>query len=257
MQVSRLIAGASAVCALSAAAVLFAHAPARGFDFQGAPALVKHPAADITDTYLFPSPTNASNVVAVMDVYPNIPAGAGKTTFFDNTVLYTMKFDNNYGAESTTGGRPVENLVLQFSFGTSTTGSQTVTVYGPAAPTTGAGASSKLVTSTGSGFVNSSFALVTTSPITVFAGARRNPAFFNASQFFNIFPDRNQGSTSKTCLPSGTNTCPAGFASGTPTDYFANSNVLSIVVELPKSLLAGNGNGVTAFWATTSSQSGS
>ena len=39
--------------------------------------------ADITDVYVFPSPTNPANVVLVMDVSPLIPAGMGTAKFFD------------------------------------------------------------------------------------------------------------------------------------------------------------------------------
>ncbi len=256
MNVPRRVAAFGTLCALTGAALLALHAPARGFDFQGAPLLVARPTADITDTYLFPSPTNANDVVAVMDVYPNIPAGAGTSTFFDNKLLYTMKFDNRYASEAT-NGRPVENLVMQFSFSPSGNGSQTVSVYGPSAPVQ-VGSATKLVTQTGVGSVNASFSVNGSgaSGISVFAGARRDPSFFNASQFLSIFPDRNQGSTAPSCLPGGTNACPAGFNSGAAVDAFANSNVLSIVVEIPRSLLAGSGNGVVSYWATTSTTSG-
>ena len=54
--------------------LLFARNPARGFDLQGSPVTIARPSTDITDTYLFPSPTNVNNVVAVMDVDPAVPA---------------------------------------------------------------------------------------------------------------------------------------------------------------------------------------
>ena len=62
------------------------------------------------------------------------------TTFFDQGVLYTMKFDNQYGNSGTAiGSKPSENLVLQFSFSAplGPIGQQTqqVFVYGPSFPT--------------------------------------------------------------------------------------------------------------------------
>jgi hypothetical protein len=260
MKNARPVAGLLALGAFVAAAVLYAHVPVRGFDLRGSPVLVKRPGADITDTYFFPSPTNPSNVVAVMDVYPLIPPGAGTTTFFDQSVLYTMKFDNRYASEAITpGSRPVENLVLQFSFGPPTSGTQQVFVYGFGAPVS-VGGSTKLINSgapTGVGFINKSFAAGNgVSSFNVFAGGRRDPDFFNASQFYNIFPDRNQGSTTPSCLPGGSGTCPQGFNSAPGTDLFANSNVLSIVAEFPRNLVAGTGNGVVAYWATTSTTTG-
>jgi hypothetical protein len=245
MRLPRIYAGVTALCAFTIVAVVYAAVPAHGFDLQGAPVLVKRPAADITDVYLFPSPI-ASDVVAVMDVYPNVPAGAGATTSFDQGVLYTMKFDNNYGSEAVSGGRPVENLVLQFSFGPAGTGQQ-VTAYGPAAPNQ-TGATTTLIAESGAGFINKSFSFSTVSgQVTVFAGARRDPAFWDVQQFWKIFPNRNAGSTAATCLQ--------GF-NALGTDYFANSNVLSIVVELPKTLIVGAGSTVVGYWATTSTSNG-
>ncbi len=254
MNLPRLYAGAVALCAFAGAAFLYSGSVAHGFDLQEAPILLKHPAADITDTYLFPSPTNANNVVAVMDVYPGIPAGAGMTTAFDNTVLYTMKFDTNYGSQSVTGGRPIEDVVMQISFGVASAGSQQVLFYGPQAPLA-TGTTTQLVSLTGSGLTNKSFSVATTSGnVTVFAGGRRDPAFWDVTKFWNIFPDRNQGSTAQSCLTSGV--CPLGFNSGAATNYFANSNVLSIVVEMPKTLIAGSGSAIVGYWATTSSSVG-
>lgn len=271
MRFARFFGGLAALCAFAIAAFLYVGAPARSFDLQGSPLTVKRPAANITDTYFFPSPTNANNVVAVMDVDPLVPAGAGLSTFFDPNVLYTMKFDNKYRSESVNGGRPVEDLVIQFSFAAAANGTQQVFVYGPAVPTT-VGTTTSLANgglANGSGFINrpfqSSATLLGTAPFSVFAGPRRDPAFFNASQFFAIFPDRNGGSTAASCLAGGSSPCPQGFTpagAGGSNDLFANSNVLSIVVEIPKTTLTiGNGGACSttcpvAFWATTSTSSG-
>ncbi|GAC1426058.1 MAG: hypothetical protein NVSMB5_20510 [Candidatus Velthaea sp.] len=271
MRFARLFGGLAALCAFAVALFLYAGAPARSFDLQGSPVTVKRPAANITDTYFFPSPTNPNNVVAVMNVDPLIPAGAGPSTFFDPSVLYTMKFDNKYRQESANGGRPIEDLVIQFSFGAASNGTQQVFVYGPAAPVK-IGTTTTLINggfANGQGFINRPFqsgaTLLGTTPFSVFAGVRRDPAFFNASQFYAIFPDRNQGSTATSCLKGGSAPCPQGFTpagSGASNDLFANSNVLSIVVEMPKtSLTVGNGGACAtscpvAFWATTSSASG-
>ncbi|GAC1500645.1 MAG: hypothetical protein NVS1B2_25360 [Vulcanimicrobiaceae bacterium] len=271
MRFARYLGGCAALCAFATAAFVVAGVPARSFDLQGSAVTVKRPAADITDTYFFPSPTNANNVVAVMDVYPLIAQGAGLTTFFDPSVLYTMKFDNRFANEASNGGRPVENLVIQFTFAAASDGSQQVFVYGPTAPSK-VGVATTLVNggfANGSGVINRPFTAAATSagttPFSVFAGARRDPAFFNASQFFNIFPDRNMGATAASCLSGGATPCPQGFtpaAAGASNDRFATSNVLSIVVELPKTaLVAGNGgacgaNCPVAYWATTSTASG-
>lgn len=272
MKIARLFGGTAALCAFVAVAVLYAGVPARSFDLQGSPVLINRPKADITDTYFFPSPTNPNNVVAVMDVQPFVNPANALTTFFDQGVLYTMKFDNQYGNSGTAiGSKPSENLVLQFSFSAplGPIGQQTqqVFVYGPSFPTK-VGSTTALVnggSATGSGFINKSFSA--TSGISVFAGTRRNPAFFSGTlagtqpqgapgTFFGIFPGQNPFTQSgQTCLPGGANTCPQGFLAASP-DLFAGSDVLSIVVELSKTSLAGSGNGVVAFWATTSTGNG-
>ena len=281
MKFARLSGGVVALCAFVAVALVYARVPARSFDLQGSPVTVKRPAADITDTYLFPSPSNPNNVVAVIDVNPLIAASTSPTlgyqalnTFFDQQVLYTFKFDNNYTSEATNGGRPLENLVLQVSFGAPGGGTQQVFAYGPLAPN-GAGTSTSLVNGgapTGTGYINKSFSLASPySGVQVFAGARRDPAFLNATAnprsttsypyynvtstpgtYFGIFPTQNPNtSTGQSCLTTGS--CPRGFAAGT--DLFAQTDVLSIVVEIPKIEVVG-ASGVVAFWATTSTVSG-
>jgi hypothetical protein len=246
--------GALALAALVALTLVAVNHPASGSDDRASVATINRPGADIADTYLFPSPANPNNVVAVMTVHPGILAGQGATTFFDPTVLYQMKFDTNFGSEAV-GTAPVESLVIQFSFEASQSGSQQVNVFGPSAPN-GTGAANKSVALTGQGLVGRSF---TVGGATIFAGPREDPFFFDRAQFFNIFPDRNAGSTVQSCLPAGgTGTCPQGF-NNPGTDSYASTNVLAIVVEIPKSTLVPTGSttpGRIAFWATTSSVTG-
>jgi len=71
--------------------------------------------------------------------------------------------------------------------------------------------------------------------------------------YFGIFPTENPFTQSTpSCLSTS---CRSGFSSPGP-DIFAGTDVLSIVVEFPKTYLAGAGNGVIAYWATTSSSNG-
>ena len=179
-----------------------------------------------------------------------------------------MHFDTKYANEAVGVGRPVDDLVLQFAFGAAASGTQTVSVFGPAVPNE-TGTTTSLVNggaTSGAGFFNRPFSFTTAAgTVEVFAGPRRDPAFWNASSspatapgdFFQIFPDRNQGSTAASCLPGAANTCPNGF-SNPGTNTFANGNVLSVVVELPKALLetAGNTN-VVGYWATSATTTGS
>jgi hypothetical protein len=257
MRFVRPICGTAALCALVAAAFFFA-GPARGLDLQGSPVTINRPGTDITDVYFFPSPTNPNNVVAVMDVDPLIPAGAGLTTFFDQGVLYQMKFDTRYSAENV-NDRPIENVVIQFAVGppSGPAGNQTqqINVYGPGTPVN-TGPRTHLInggTATGVGFINRPFS-IDTGQIQVFAGTRHDPTFWDKVQFFDIFPSSTQVNGGASCLSS---TCPNGFGPGA--DTFSNTNVLSFVVEMPKTLLTGftGATGtVIAYWATTSTSNG-
>ena len=257
MKLARRFGGVLALGALVAVAVLYGR-PVAGFDIQDSPTLVARPGADISDVYLFPSPTNANDVVAVMDVHPGLAAGTGSTAFFDPQVLYTMKFDTRYSSEAV-GSSPIENIVIQFSMSAASNGTQQIFVYGPAAPNQ-TGTSTTLVSSgftTGTGLINQAFPA---GSLTVFAGVREDPFFFDLTQFYKIVPDRKQGSSAASCLPGvGDGSCPTGFnPPGTASDSFANGNVLSIVVEMPKSILSNGASGsIVGFWATTSTQSGS
>jgi hypothetical protein len=233
--------------------VLSMHTPTRGADAYDSVATLARPAADISDIYLFPSPTNPGNVVAVMNVNAGIAAGQGLKTFFDQHVLYQMKFDNLVGGEAQ-GAAPTEDLVIQFSAGAASSGSQQIFVYGPAAPSR-IGSNTAVISQTGSGFINQPFQ--TGNGMSVFAGARSDPFFFDDAQFYKMFPDRDNSSV-QSCLPSafgGSASCPLGF-NNPGINGQAGTNILSLVIELPKGLLMPNGLGKLAYWATTSTATG-
>ncbi|HKU67553.1 MAG TPA: DUF4331 family protein [Candidatus Baltobacteraceae bacterium] len=249
----RFAAGAGAVAALVAAAALYSAHPLRASDHQDSPVTVARPGADITDPYIFPSPNDPNNVVLVMNVHPLIPSGQGLTTYFDPQVVYQLNFDTKSENAQTPSSTIARNEVIQFTFG-SPGPNQQVTVYGPAAaPTTDA--TTTLVAASGSGTINTPF---TAGQMHVFAGAREDPFFFDLAQFLKILPDRAGGSTAQSCLPQplgGNGTCPQGF-NNPGGDTLKGYNVLSMVVELPRSVLeAGNGPKI-AYWVTTHTSSG-
>lgn len=249
-----------ATVALVVATVIYVNAPVHGADGRDSSATINRPGADITDTYFFPSPATAGDVVAVMDVYPGIPAGQGLSTYFDPTVLYQMKFDDTL-AQRTAGALPTEDLVLQFSAGTAASGTQTISVYGPGAPNQLGSADTTLP-------LNNTLQINEAKEITtnfgtfeVFAGARSDPFFFNTAAWYKMFPDRNAGSAAPSCLPvsfEGNGMCPLGFTDPSllpPTNSQAGTNVLSIIVEMPATALTQHG-GKIAYWATTSTANG-
>lgn len=191
--------------------------------------VVNQPGSDLTDVYFFPSPNNPDNVVLVMNVNPLIPRGGAAGASFDPNVLYQFKFDRNNDA--------VEDLVIQAKF-TGTGAGQTVQIAGPLKPST-SGAVNKFETPYAkTGKLGSIFS--PTSGMQVFCGPREDPFFFDLEQFFTILPDRGvpPGLTQPPAdpnAPQATSWRPAGTA----VDFLSNGgfNVLSIVVELPKSML--------------------
>ena len=233
------------VAALTPAVVFSIATHTRGSDHADTPTIAATPGADLTDVFVFPSPNDPNNVVLVMNVHPLIPDGQSSSVSFDPDVLYQFKIDNT--------GDAVEDLVIQMK-ATGTGPNQTIAIAGPIAPST-TGTQSLLVTQAGltTGTINQVF-----SPqpgIIAFAGAREDPFFFDLNQFFKILPDR---ATPITGVADPTPNTPKaatfnGFP-GTPaaSDFLAPYDLLSIVVELPRSELVGRGNGKINVWCTTS-----
>jgi hypothetical protein len=247
----RIFTGLAVIAALILGFALYANHDGRASDHQDSPVTAGRPGADITDPYIFPAPDNPGNVVIVMNVHPLIPSGQGLSTFFDPGVVYQMNFDGVNPASPSSN--ITQSFVIQFVAGTPGA-DQPIFVYGPAKPAM-SGNTTQLVPQSGHGTINSSF---TAGHMKVFAGAREDPFFFDLAQFLKILPDRNAGNSSPSCLPKiGSGTCPQGF-NNPGGDTLKGFNVLSLVVEMPRTdLMAGIGGSTLAFWVTTHTSSGS
>ena len=242
----------AALVALAGAGSLYGVRGATASDHADSPAVLARPGADLTDVYVFPAPRNDANVVVAVDVHPLIAPGMGASTYFDPGVMYQVKIDNS--------GDHVEDLVIQFSAGIPQNGSQTITLYGPLKPNQ-TGTSSTWVGTTGTFKYNDKNATV--KGMKVFAGPREDPFFFDLAQFFKIVPDRNFGNhgAGKTVPPASASSF-RGFAQGSGCDMSpaqdflaANKfNVLSLVIELPRAMLApaGGAPGKVSVWASAS-----
>jgi hypothetical protein len=259
----------AAVFLLAFSISLYSVRAARGSDHQDSPTVVKNPLADITDVYVFPDPHDTSRVALAMDVRPLIPEGMTGGIALDPNVLYQFKLaTNGVGSNSIK-----EDTVIQFT-ADSTGSNQHVTLYGPAAPNE-VGTTNTLVQKTGT-FAFDSVAKLK-KDIEVFVGPRRDPFFFDLAQFFKIIPDRNYmnhphvppatatsfrfASASQPIILNGVNYGTAGSnhcVIKKPHDYLADYDVLSIVIEMPKKLLAppSGSPGVIALWATTATPNG-
>lgn len=190
MMIKRTLGALTAVAAFSAVAVLYAAHPAKSSDHQDTFNLatrggaigatpVGH-SADITDVFVFPG-SDPSHVVFAMNVSPLVLPGTGPQNYFDPSLLYQFKISHQDSG--------MEDQVIQVA-ATGASTSQSVSVYGPAAPNevgTTNTLVSKVAATTGLGQV----APVNPSGVTLFAGPRTDPFFFDLFAFFTFLGDRN------------------------------------------------------------------
>jgi hypothetical protein len=184
---------------------------------------VTNQTTDITDLYVFRGETQ-SNLVFVANTQGLLTPGTTGAAKFDPNTLIEFNIDNN--------NDKVEDLVIQCIYDQAT---NKMKVYGPIAVST-PGTKSKLegnatvevgVTAYGS----STPVTATANNIKAFAGPRDDPFFFDLNKFRMIL--------------AGTAT---GF-SNPGSDSFAGTNVLSVVVEVPKTLL-GNAQSLNVWLET-------
>ena len=181
-------------------------------DHIDTPAVTNQP-TDITDVYVFRA-ADPNNLVFVANSQGLLSPAASATAKFDDNTVLEFNIDNT--------GDKIEDLVIQCKYDAATNKMQ---VYGPVAPSA-TGTKSKLEGNvTAEVAVTAYGAAATTGTggtgIKVFAGPRDDPFFFDLNKYKAIL--------------AGTAT---GFANP-GTDTFAGTNVMSVVVEVPKSLLGG------------------
>ena len=173
--------------------------------------------SDITDLYVFRA-QDVNNLVFVANTQGLLSPGSTGTAKFDANTVIEFNIDNNADA--------VEDLVIQCKYDAA---SNSMQVYGPVLPSE-KGTRSKLEGSVTASAVVTAYGAASptigtgSTGIKVFAGPRDDPFFFDLVQFKAIL---------------------AGSATGFRTpgvDAFAGTNVLSLVVEVPKTLLGGSGS---------------
>jgi hypothetical protein len=232
----RLLVAALMVAGLFAGGLIARRAIAS--DHQDSPEVELNPASDMTDFYAFPGATSG-NIVLVMDSWAFLTPANTPSVSFDPNLLYQFKVENS--------GAPIENLVFQVTF-QGTGSSQTVEVRGPVAPPV-AGAMQNTVSSTTPIITGPVNKVLTGGGIQFFAGPRSDPFFIDLEQFFRILPDRKPVTGPLAQLPA----TPTATGFRTPgIDYIAGHNVLSIVMELPATMLTTGGNPKIGLWATIS-----
>ena len=194
-------------------------------DHRDSMTLTNDQEVDIADVYSFRSPANPSSLVLAMTVPGLVPPT--ETRSFGEEALYQFKIDNDADA--------VEDLVIQ-AFATGSGSSQTIHFRGPAEPVT-TGAVTQILPGDDAATVQfSAGASATTATgggLTVFAGRRDDPFFFDLARFNEI----RMGMATAFRDPG--------------VDTFAGSNALAIVVELPASTVVGASPSIRV-WGTTS-----
>ncbi|WP_422106811.1 DUF4331 family protein [Winogradskyella sp.] len=183
-------------------------------DHIDAPA-VQGGTSDITDFYAFQG-ENTSNIAFVANVQGLLGAGSDtQNAAFDENVLIEFNIDNT--------GDHVEDLVIQ-----AIARDGKMYVFGPTAP-----GQTGLNSTIASNAINQvdvditpygqSAIVESSGGIMAFAGPRDDPFFMDFAQYGQII-----GGNASSFNDPGT-------------DTFAGSNVLSIVVEVPKSMIGGSG----------------
>ncbi|MDQ5928397.1 MAG: hypothetical protein QG594_171 [Bacteroidota bacterium] len=170
---------------------------------------VKGNAADITDFYSFQG-QDTNNLVFAVNTQGLLSPGATAAATFDENVMLEVNIDNT--------GDNVEDLVIQ-----AIKRGDKMYFFGPYKPSaTGKTSTIDLTKASGSVAISKYGATAITATengMKFFAGPRDDPFFFDLGQFQAIL--------------GGTAT---GFKT-VGTDTFAGTNVLSVVVEVPKTKL--------------------
>ena len=217
-----------------------------GSDHQDTAEVELNPKMDMTDVYAFPGSTAGRIVLAMNSRAFLTPGAAAADASFDPDLLYQFKIDNS----TTPDG--VEDKVIQVTF-SGTGADQQVEVRGPVDPPVQGATDNEVadVSPAVTGLLNTN--LGSSGDIQVFAGPRDDPFFIDLEAFFCILPDRKPegGALSQPCALTPNPTAPFYFRNP-GVNYVEGFNVLSIVVELPSSLIENGTPGKLGIWGTVS-----
>ena len=196
-------------------------------DHIDAPAVTNKP-TDITDVYVFRG-QDPDNMVFVANTQGLLSPGATADAGFDENTMIEFNIDNT--------GDNVEDLVIQCI-----AKNGKMKVYGPTMPRVTGTISylniNKLSVQTDiTKYGQDALTATGDNGVKVFAGPRDDPFFFDLVAFRNVI----SGAASSFNNPGN--------------DTFAGTNVMAIVVEVPKSLLGSNGT--INVWAESKSATGS
>jgi hypothetical protein len=289
----RILGSLAAVAVFAAAIFLYTTHAVKSSDHQDTYNLANrsNTSADLTDVYVFPSPANASNVVLVMNVAPLIPAGMGTAKFFDPSLIWQFKISHSatggpedqviqFGVSGTTAAQTftlygpsapnevgTNNTLVgaagTFGYNSPTTLSNGIQVFaGPRADPfffdlfaffTFLG-DRNVSTHTSQSDAGSGNTLVNGDNVGVAAAVA--PSFDKTANpnapSFNGFSAGTMSSSA-----AGAYACSTNPSQDALTDIGGGFNVLSFVVELPRTMLTtGFSSQVIHVWATVNSSTG-
>ncbi len=194
------------------------------------PSSIEDPRVDPTDVFVFSDPTKQSTVF-IFNVNPD--AGRNASAEFRSEGLYEIKVDTN--------GDIVEDLSFRFQFGEPSNGSQDVRVLMASGSAATEGSTGTLL---GSGVTGTTITLQGGITGRAWAGHAADPFFAN---FFGhgafIGALMNQGAFRPEVFTE------PHLHDGKPQNAFEARNVMSIVIEVPNSVLGVDNINV---WATVS-----
>jgi hypothetical protein len=222
-----------------AAAVWLLSTPSYAADHQDGPAATASPATDITDVFAWMS-ADHSKMYMVMDVFP----AATATAKFDTNALYVFHTTSKASLVATTG--TALDVICKFDAAQAIqcwAGSEYVAGATAGAPATG---------------IKS-----TSGKLTVWAGLRDDPFFFNLDGFKDLVaavkaaaPQLLPTVDASGCPVVDSNTSAALVSAlahthgNAPVDHFMGLNVLAIVISVDASLVTKGGSTV-GVWAST------
>ena len=218
-------------------------------DHADGPAVTADPTTDITDVFAWMS-ADASRVYLIMNVFPDAGPGAvavppTQVARFSNTARYV--FHTASTAAFGTAATATEDVVCTFDDGTP----QKVSCWAGSEFVSGDASGSAGIQS-GSG------------KLSVFAGLRADPFFFNLDGFkavvaavtaaaptlapsFDAAGCPTVPGATSTALVTQLKTAPGG---GAPVDHFAGFNVLALVLSVDKTILTKGGPVVSVHGST-------
>ena len=206
--------------------------PAMAADHRDSPVVDDDPAADINDVYMFRDPNNKDKLVLVLSTYPLEDPRFATSYQYDPDVIFQIGFD-------TIGKGAFDHFVTaKFSPLANGAGSlQTVTVTLPGGKTVTGNVTQPTIQSP-----KPTPTIIAKDGITVFAGPRDDPFFFDLIGFNRVVAKINS-----TSVNGGPGTAdPSLF---THIDAFAGFNVQALVIEAPIADFVGASKkfGISAF----------